>query len=258
MHPTNKTVLITGASTGIGKALAEEFAKHGHRLLLIARNQERLKEVKEYLSSIYHIKVDYLSVDLLKEDTPNQIFKYVQENQIDVEYLINNAGMGDACQFKQSDLKLNDNIIKLNVLALMHMNRLFLPEMTERKSGTIVNIASTLAFAPTAGQAVYAASKAFVLSFSQALYEEVKDTGVSVLTICPGVTATDFFNSAGFELVQFKAATPESFAEFAYQSIMKKKVVSIHKLSNRIIAVFTRLASRKIVRKAFASSCKTK
>ena len=121
----------------------------------------------------------------------------VKDNNINASYLINNAGMGDAGLFEKSDIQKDENIIRLNVLTLMRMNRLFIPYLRENGGGTIVNFASTLAFAPTAGEAVYAASKAFVLSFSQALYEETKKSNVSVLTICPGVTDTDFFKSAG-------------------------------------------------------------
>ena len=159
--------------------------------------------------------------------------------------------------FENSDIQKDEHIIRLNVLTLMKMNRLFIPYLMENGGGTIVNIASTLAFAPTAGEAVYTASKAFVLSFSQALYEETKNSNVSVLTICPGVTDTDFFKSARFELGQFKAATPEDFAVFAYLSIVKKKALSIHRISNKLTALFCRLATRKTVRKVFAAACKT-
>ena len=119
-------------------------------------------------------------------------------------------------------------------------------------------LALVYAFAPTAGEAVYAASKAFVLSFSQALYEETKRSNVSVLTVCPGVTDTDFFKSAGFELGHFKAASPESFAGFAYQSIVRKKPLSIHRFFNRMTALFCRLAPRRMVRETFAAACGTK
>ena len=194
---------------------------------------------------------------MLSDNAPGTILQFVEENDIEITYLISNAGMGDACLFEESDLSKDERIVTLNVMTLMRMNRLFIPYLKKNGGGTIVNIASTLAFAPTAGEAVYAASKAFVLSFSQALYEETKKSNVSVLTICPGVTATDFFNSAGFELGQFKAATPESFAEFAYESITKNKALSVHRFSNRLTALFCRLAPRKMVREIFASACRT-
>ena len=253
----NNTVIITGASAGIGKALAYEFAKHNYDLLLVARSEDKLKKLCTELGESYGITARFLPLDLLADDAAEKLLGFVKDNNINASYLINNAGMGDAGLFEKSDIQKDENIIRLNVLTLMRMNRLFIPYLKKNGGGTIVNIASTLAFAPTAGEAVYAASKAFVLSFSQALYEETKKSNVSVLTICPGVTDTDFFKSAGFELGQFKAATPESFAAFAYRSIVKKKALSIHRISNKLTALFCRLAPRKTVRKVFAATCKT-
>lgn len=194
-----KMTIITGASAGIGKALAEEFSRHGHDVLLIARSEDKLRKEKEKIQSVYHTHADYIALDLMEEDAPKRVLRYVQENRISVDCLVNNAGIGNACIFQESEWSRDERIVKLNILA----------------------------FAPTAGEAVYAASKAFVLSFSQALHEETKGTGVSVLTLCPGVTATEFFDSAGFELGKFKAATSESFAAFAYKMIAKKKALSI-------------------------------
>ena len=253
----NNTVIITGASAGIGKALAYEFTKHNYDLLLVARSEDKLKKLCTELGESYGITARFLPLDLLADDAAEKLLGFVKDNNINASYLINNAGMGDAGLFEKSDIQKDENIIRLNVLTLMRMNRLFIPYLKKNGGGTIVNIASTLAFAPTAGEAVYAASKAFVLSFSQALYEETKKSNVSVLTICPGVTSTDFFKSAGFELGQFKAATPESFAAFAYRSIVKKKALSIHRISNKLTALFCRLATRKTVRKVFAAACKT-
>lgn len=248
----NNTVIITGASAGIGKALAYEFARHNSDLLLAARSEDKLKKLCTELSKSYGITARFFTLDLLAEDAAEKLLGFVKDSGIDASYLINNAGL-----FEKSDIQKDENIIWLNMLTLMKMNRLFIPYLRKNGGGTIVNIASTLAFAPTAGEAVYAASKAFVLSFSQALYEETKKSNVSVLTICPGVTDTDFFKSAGFELGQFKAATPESFAAFAYRSIVKKKALSIHRISNKLTALFCRLAPRKTVRKVFAATCKT-
>lgn len=253
----NNTVIITGASAGIGKALAYEFTKHNYDLLLVARSEDKLKKLCTELGESYGITARFLPLDLLADDAAEKLLGFVKDNNINASYLINNAGMSDAGLFEKSDIQKDENIIRLNVLTLMRMNRLFIPYLKKNGGGTIVNIASTLAFAPTAGEAVYAASKAFVLSFSQALYEETKKSNVSVLTICPGVTSTDFFKSAGFELGQFKAATPESFAAFAYRSIVKKKALSIHRISNKLTALFCRLAPRKTVRKVFAAACKT-
>lgn len=252
---TDGYVLITGASSGIGRALAEEFAKNGHNVMLAARSEDKLKTAQEQLKQRYDVSVIYLPVDLTNSDAADKVMEFIEENNVTIKCLINNAGMGDACLFENTDWDKDENIVKLDVLALMKMNRLFIPYMKKNGSGIIVNIASTLAFAPTAGESVYAASKAFVLSFSQALYEETKGTGVSVLTICPGVTKTSFFNNAGFELGQFKAATPESFAKFAYKQINRGKPLSVHRFSNQAASVFARLASRGVVRRTFAAAC---
>ena len=188
----NNTVIITGASAGIGKALAYEFTKHNYDLLLVARSEDKLKKLCTELGESYGITARFLPLDLLADDAAEKLLGFVKDNNINASYLINNVGMGDAGLFEKSDIQKDENIIRLNVLTLMRMNRLFIPYLKKNGGGTIVNIASTLAFAPTAGEAVYAASKAFVLSFSQALYEETKKSNVSVLTICPGVTSTDF------------------------------------------------------------------
>jgi short-subunit dehydrogenase len=165
-----KYTVITGASAGIGRALAEEFARHGHDVVLVARNTDKLKHLSAELNSRYGVEALYLSADLTDESGPDKVFAVIRDRNFHVSCLINNAGMGDACLFEKTDMKKDENIVKLNILALMKMNRLFIPYLKENGGGTIANIGSTLAFAPTAGEAVYAASKAFVLSFSQALY----------------------------------------------------------------------------------------
>ncbi|MCH4183807.1 MAG: SDR family oxidoreductase [Prevotella sp.] len=255
---TNRYVLITGASAGIGKALAEEFAKNGHNVMLVARSEDKLRILRDQLQQNYKVLVEYMPLDVTGSESPERILRDIENNGILVDCFINNAGMGDACLFEKTEWDKDEKIVELNILALMKMNRLSIPYMKKNGDGTIVNIASTLAFAPTAGEAVYAASKAFVLSFSQALYEETKGSGVSVLTICPGVTNTDFFSSAGFDIRQFKAATPESFAKFAYKQIKHQKPLSVHRFSNKAISVFARLAPRGTVRRAYANFCKTK
>lgn len=251
-----ETVLITGASSGIGKALSLEFAKHGYNLVIIARNNDKLIELKNTCKNKYNVNVNIIVKDLSKNEAPIEIYDELKNKDIQIDYLINNAGIGDACVYYKSDWEKQNNIIKLNIIALMHMCRLFLPDMVQRKRGTIINIASTLAFAPTAYQSVYAASKAFILSFSQALYEENKDKGVSVLTICPGMTNTSFFKNADFELNNFKLANADDFARYAYKQIMKKKPLSIHKFFNILVALYSRLSTRGNVRKTFAKYCK--
>lgn len=248
----NEYVLITGASSGIGKALAEEFAKHRSNLILVARRAERLEEVRNNLIASYGVNVLTFSIDLMLPDSPSKALAFCKENGLNIWCLINNAGIGAEGEFSTLDEDKQQSIIDLNISALMRMSYLFLQDMVQNRNGTIVNISSTTAFTPLAGEAVYAASKAFVLSFSQALYEENKRHGVTVCTICPGVTDTEFFTSAGFELNGFQTASPTEFAQFAYRAIMKKKPLAIHRFSNRLIALWARLFPRGFVRRISA------
>lgn len=248
-------VLITGASSGIGKALAEEFARHNSNLILIARRVERLEEVRNNLTTLYGVNVLTFSIDLRLPDSPSKVFAFCKENGVNIRCLINNAGIGAEGEFSTIDYDKQQFIIDLNISALMRMSYLYLQDMVQNRNGTIVNISSTTAFTPLASEAVYAASKAFVLSFSQALYEENKRHGVTVCTICPGVTDTEFFATAGFELNGFESASPAEFAQFAYRAIMKKKPLVIHRFSNRLIALWARLFPRGVVRRFSAQMC---
>lgn len=245
-------VLITGASSGIGKALAYVFAEHGEDLVLIARREELLHSIAEELMSRYQIHVIVYPADLQKEDAVKRIYAFCKINNISVKTLINNAGIGAQGNFTDISLEKQKQIISLNVSVVMEMCHYFMRDMKERRSGTIVNISSTTAFMPLANEAVYAAAKAFILSFSQALYEEMKPFGVSVCTICPGVTNTEFFQSADFRLDHFHGADPDAFARFAYQKIQEKRPLSVHRFSNRVVSVWARLMPRSAVRRISA------
>lgn len=245
-------VLVTGASSGIGKALSFEFARHGNNLLLVARRQDKLQAIADDIMNKNHVKVLIFPTDLTKEGAAKSIHDFCAEKQLSVKILINNAGMGAQGNFAEIPLPTQEKIIELNVLAVIRMCSAFLPDMKKRKSGTVVNISSTTAFVPLANEAVYAASKAFILSFSQALYEEMKPFGVTVCTVCPGVTNTDFFKTAGFALDHFQGADPADFAAYAHKQIMKKRPLSVHRFSNQAISVWARLFPRGTVRKISA------
>lgn len=245
-------ILITGASSGIGKALAYEFAKHGSNVILVARRQDALEEISRDIISSCHVKAVVIAADLTQENCAEYIHGFCIKNGLRIQTLINNAGIGAQGNFADIALQTQEKIIDLNILATVKMCHAFLPDMKARKSGTIVNISSTTAFMPLANEAVYAASKAFVLSFSQALYEEMKPFGVTVCTVCPGVTGTGFFKAAGFELAGFKAASPAAFAKYAYKRIIKKKPLSVHRASNRAVALWARLFPRGAVRRISA------
>lgn len=245
-------VLITGASSGIGRALADEFALHGNNLLLVARRLDRLENAALEITKKNPVKVLYKQADLTDENAIETLYDFCREQNISIKILINNAGIGTQGLFTDIPSAAMQNIIDINISAPMKMCSVFLPDMKRQGYGTVANIASTTAFMPLANEAVYAASKAFVLSFSQALYEEMKPFGVSVCTVCPGVTDTEFFQTADFSLDHFKGASPSDFAAFAYKNIIGKTPLCVHRFSNKAISVWARLFPRGIVRSVSA------
>lgn len=197
-----------------------------------------------------------MAKDLLLETNVEEVFLFCEEKKIQIDVLINNVGMGDSGDYMDSEWIKQKSIIQLNILALMRLTYLFLPEMSKRKCGHVINIGSTEAFVPVAGQSVYAASKAFVVSFSQAIYEECKRDGIIVSVICPRVIKTSFFESVNLDLKYFKAADPDNFTRFVFQSMEKNKAFAIHRFSNRLIALWARLWPRGGVRRISGRMCR--
>ncbi|ACK64246.1 short-chain dehydrogenase/reductase SDR [Rippkaea orientalis PCC 8801] len=200
---TTKTALITGASFGIGTAFAQELAARQMNLILVARSQDKLYQLAETLKQETAIEVEVIVQDLVQPGATKAVYDRVQEKGLTVDLLINNAGFGDYGAFTERDLSRQVEMIQLNVVALVELTHLFLPQMQQKGSGGIINVASIAAFQPLPYLSVYAATKAFVLSLSEALWAENKDTGVNILALCPGPTESNFFKVADF---------PESFA----------------------------------------------
>lgn len=244
----NKYALITGASIGIGKSLCEEYASHGYNIIAVARNKEALENIKKELETKYNIDVRIQAEDLTDDKATDRIHDYCVKEKLDVEVLINNAGMGASGDYASSDWNRQKAIIDLDVIALMHMCRAFLPDMLERGHGKIGNIASNAAFMPLAPQPSYGAAKAAVLSFSQALYEQYKNTGVSVSVICPGPVKTDFFKNAGFDLKNLEGVSPEEVAKFTYNVVDRGLAMRSHTFLVKVTSVLTRLLPRKVSR----------
>lgn len=249
---SSKFTLITGASGGLGKAMAYEFASHGSDLILVARSEDKLERIAEDIKRKYSVEVQILPADLMKSDQTESLVQICLENHWQVETLISNAGMGSQGHFDEVNLEKQLDIVRLNILAVLELCWTFLKFRKELGLENIVNIASSTAFAPLANEAVYAASKAFILSFSEALHEEVRPEGIHVLTICPGMTKTDFFENAGFEHTSMKMRSPQEFASFTYRALDKKKSFAIHGWDNRMISLAARLLPRSAVRKIFA------
>lgn len=220
-----ETVLITGAASGIGLALAREFAKHGHDLVLTSRVDSELSDVAAELTSKHQIDVGTLAADLEQPDAPKRLFDSVQREVMEIDILVNNAGLGYRGNFWEIPLENQISILRVNIEAVVRLTHLFLPQMINRNSGRLLNTASIAGFEPGPLLAVYHASKAFVLSFTEALAVELEDTKITVTALCPGATDTDFFPKAG--LLETKAfqkgpvMSPQEVAELGYKALMR-------------------------------------
>lgn len=239
-------VLITGASGGIGYELAKVFAREKYDLLLVARDEEKLKNIQKDFEERYGIKVHYLSKDLSLSESTEEVAKWVKEKSGDIDVLINNAGFGQFGAFRENDMKKEENMIALNITALTKLSKYMLKFM---KKGHILNVASTAAFEPGPYMAVYFATKAYVLSFSEALAEELRGTDVYVSTLCPGPTATQFENAANAsESGIFKSTmSAEYVAEYAYRNMLNKKRIIIPGIQNKALVFLTRFIPRGLL-----------
>ncbi|MBC8350374.1 MAG: SDR family oxidoreductase [Planctomycetes bacterium] len=226
----NNTALITGASSGIGKELARRHASKGGDLIVVARRLEALHKLKAELEAEHNVSVVCIAADLTEPETPQNIYEQVQSRDAEVDVLINNAGFGGHGKFHERNWKRDEAMIRLNVMALTELTHLFVKDMLVRKRGMILNVASTAGFLPGPLQAVYYATKAFVLSFSQAIAEELRDENITVTVLCPGPVATEFTSVADMEhVVAFKnASSPASVAEVGYEAMIKGKLVAIN------------------------------
>ena len=251
MNPDNFT-LITGASMGIGLALAQEFSTHGHSLILVARSGEKLRSIKNEIISKYQVRVEILIKDLSKPSAAKELFEEIRLKGWDVDILVNNAGFGLFGYFADENLHEEMEMIQLNVATLTELTKRFLEPMRQQKVGKILNVASTAAFQAGPMMAIYYATKAYVLSFSEAIANELKGTGVTVSCLCPGPTISEFQKRAriNMQIPLFKAArvmTAEAVARIAYRGLMKGKTVILPGISNKISPLGARLLPRKWV-----------
>lgn len=233
-----KTVLITGASNGFGMEFARLFAKDGYNLALVARSESRLKELGYGLQDKYGLeKVYIITSDLSKPESPQEIYNELKKAGARIDILINNAGVGVHGFFHETDLDRELNMIQLNVNSLVHLTKLFLRDMKARNEGKILNLASVVSFMPSPLMAVYAATKAFVLSFSEALTNELENTNVTVTALCPGASNTYFFKRADAE--KSRAANgplsePADVARDGYEALMKGETKIVSGILNKV------------------------
>ncbi len=246
------TALITGASSGLGLYLAKIFAREGYNLVLVARNEQKLNELKAEIEGNYGKAVYVFPADLSKADSAQKIFDFTEQNGIAVDVLVNNAGFGDFGAFAESNLNKQTDMIAVNITALTRLCHLFMNPMIKRGNGKILNMASIAAFQAGPLMSVYYATKAFVLSLTEALSVELKGTGVTVTAVCPGPTKTGFEDSARLEnsglFKHLKNATAEEVAEFSYKALMKNKLIAIHGTGNRLTVTASKFAPRRLVR----------
>jgi len=230
----NKSAIITGASSGIGKALAFEFARNGYDLFLTARNEESLQKVAEQCVRKFNVKAEIFTADLADCDSTDVLIKAIAKRRFDV--LVNNAGFGVKGDFV--DTKIADELEMLNVqlAAMLKLTKAVLPEMIENKSGKILNIASVYSFSPVPLQAVYSASKAFMLSFSSALQDELKKENIQISVVCPGITQTEFRTRAGIADKKKSGMTAEKVAAIAFSEMSKGKHIIIPGFQNKVFA----------------------
>ena len=247
-------VLITGASAGIGAALAHEFAKHGHKLALVARSEDKLKALATELKATYQTDAIVIPADLSAAKGVAAVVAALAKRKAEIDILVNNAGVlevGYFCDTPTEDLL---NLVHLNVAALTHLTSLLLPPMVERKFGRVLNVASLAAFQPLPTMAAYAASKAYVLALSEALSEELRGTGVTVTALCPGLTDTDMV--AGVKARSTTAASmpsilisdPKDVARQGYRALMAGRVIHVPGLPNRVSAAWAQVTPRWLTR----------
>lgn len=251
MNSTRNYTLITGASTGIGYELAKLFAKDRHNLILVARDEGKLETAKNELSK-YNVEVKILSLDLSKSEDIQGLFNYVEMNKLNVDILVNNAGIGTFGDFSEIEWVKEEALIDINIKVLTKLTKYFLPKIIECKNGGILNVASTAAFCSGPRMAAYYASKAYVLNLTEAIYEECKDSGISISCLCPGPVKTTFQDKAGIkksESAKKYLMDAEEVAKVSYKDFKKGKLIIIPGMKNKLLVIGNKLLPRRISRK---------
>lgn len=244
----SETVLITGANSGLGKEFAKIFAKEGYSLVITGRNKKTLLEVKKQLKESYNIKVSSFPCNLSNMEEVKKLCSYIEERKFNIDILINNAGLGYCGYFKDISWSKHEEVIRVNIMALTYLTRFVIEDMKKNKKGKILNIASTGAYQPGPLTNVYYASKAYVLSFSQALREEGKDLGVTVIVLCPGTTKTNFAKRAGKKELDI-AMSAKKVAYIGYKALFKRSGVCIPGVMNKSLVVLSKLIPANITAK---------
>ena len=245
------TALITGASSGIGEAFARKLASRGRNVLLVARSEERLISLCNELGRTNSIRAQHFAIDLSQPGAPLQLFEETEKRGLVIDLLVNNAGFGSFGDFAKLNYEREQNMIDLNIKALVDLTYRFLRPMRQRKQGAIINVASTAGFQPVPFMATYAATKAFVLNFSEALWEENRPHGVHVMALCPGVTETNFFEAARSERPPARVAqSPEEVVETALRALRRGSSHVVSGWTNFLMIEAERFVPRSLIVRA--------
>ncbi len=248
----NETVLITGASSGLGMELAKLFAADGSDLVLVARREERLNELAQQLKSEHGIEVHVLPKDLSKKTAPKEIFSHLNKEKVQIDVVVNNAGFGNKGHIAELDTDLQLDMIQVNLVALTHLTRLFLPGIIERGHGGILNVGSLAGFQPGPNLAVYFATKAYVLSFTEALAEEISNPDIKISCLAPGPVKTEFGEKSDLEdslLFKMSLMEMEPVVKAGYQGFRNGQTIVIPGLKQQIVPFLNRFTPRLLVRK---------
>ncbi len=254
------TTLITGASSGIGAAFARKLAARGRNVLLVARSEEKLVALCNELGRLTSIRAQYVVLDLEQQpDAADQLFEETKKRDLEIEMLINNAGFGSMGDFATLDLHRELQMIQLNVRAIVAVTHRFLGPMRERKRGTIINVASTAGFQAVPYMATYAATKAFVLSFTEALWDENRLHGVHVMALCPGVTETNFFEASEMDRPPLRQVqTPEEVVETTLNALARQKSAVISGWTNWFTIQAERFVPRTLAIKLVGNALRSR
>lgn len=245
-----KTALITGTTSGIGYELCHQFAKNKINLVLVSRNKVKLLTQKRELQKLYGIEVETISHDLTQKNAAGVILQQIKEENISIDYLVNNAGFNEVGNFLNTNLTNELNMIQLHITFITELTKYLLPAMIERRYGRILNIASTGSYIPCPNDAVYAATKSYLLSFTKGLSGELANTGVTITAVCPGATKTNFSKKAGLDrslLFKYFVMDAEVVAARSYQALMTGKKVRIIGLYNKLLVLSGKILPSRLI-----------
>lgn len=252
METASAYTLVTGASTGIGREIARIAASKGRPLVLVARSEDKLRELAREIREAHRVGAEVVALDLSEPDAPEALYRETALRSLEIEVLVNNAGFGSLGRFHGTPIDRQLEMLRLNVAALVHLTHLFLPPMLERRRGRILNVASTAGLQPGPFMTVYYASKAFVVSFTEAIAEELRGTGVTATALLPGPTRTEFqsrANMADSRLFRLGVADARSVAEAGYRGMEAGRAVVIPGIGNKALSLLVRSSPRWAVRR---------